>query len=412
MNTSLLRHTKQLAITLAFACLGCGNHLVGTGDEGGDDPPQEGCGDTRLAPGEFCHVLDDASLPSRTFQAGDFNADGNLDVGSVTTANGVPSFEYWSGDGTGKFSVAPTVVETPGSGLFRVAAELDGAAGTDFLVVNNSTEEIFSYLNAGGEFQAPIISLAGIGMTPWNSVTLIDAEGDGRADLLIEPSSGSGPLRVLLNTDGVFEASPITVDIEPGCTHQGTALIPRFSQFFSGGFAFLASLCAGEGPLNNPITVLLTRDNGQFVEPQYLGAGTFPTEAVAGDFDADGKPGLLVWDRDSQTFHAYASGFTGTYEDSGEIHLNDLCPGCGASGAVATTGLAVGDFDGVEGVDLLVQRGATIFVTEMVQRASQTTHAISVAQGKVLIADFNSDGVDDIVVSNNSEFAHVLISNP
>ena len=62
---------------------------------------------------------------------------------------------------------------------------------------------------------------------------------------------------------------------------------------------------------------------------------------------------------------------------------------------------------------MVLQHAETTFVTEMIQQESHVTHTREVAHGTMLVADFDGDEVDDILVSHNgSGFSTLLLSHP
>jgi hypothetical protein len=247
--------------------------------------------------------------------------------------------------------------------------------------------------NADGTFQAPKIwSTSAI-----SSVAVGDFDGDGKLDLVeTNPTPGNGNLSLLLgNGDGTFQ--PAT-NYAVGTTPEAVAVADL------NGDGKPDVIVANRNSGN--ISVLLNGGNGSLVPAvDYATPATGTPESIAvGDFNGDGIPDIAV-------------GISGINATSIAIFLNNgngtfqpyisIPSGFFSSGIIH---IVAADFDGDGNVDLAVTDGATLSVLLANGSASfnPVTYLVGAGaaiNGTLLVADLNGDQKPDLVTSSRDGLA-------
>ena len=225
--------------------------------------------------------------------AGDFDADGNLDLvvsnqnctlGGPPCGRGTVSILLGNGDGTFRPHVDYAAGTAPND---VTVGDYNGDGKLDLAVANGqgncgACSSAFSILlgNGDGTFQKPVTTFFGI--NPASLVTA-DHNGDGKLDLAIVDNIGL--LWIFLgNGDGTFQ-SPVeyTTDSFPF----GNIGIGDFN-----GDGRLDLAIANGG--SNDIEIFLGNGDGKFQSPIRFNTGSSPQGVVAGDFNQDGRIDLAV----------------------------------------------------------------------------------------------------------------------
>ena len=232
----------------------------------------------------FASPVQAASLQSGStapMSVADFNQDGFPDVAAVTATGSVVVL---FGDGTGKF---PTSNSIGASGAVAVVAGDFNADGiVDLAVVNNSLGSVQIYLGTGsGTFSAgPSLTLASAG----SRIITGDFNDDGILDLAVTNTS-AGTVSVFLGTGtgGFIAMTPIAV---------GNAPVGLVTADFDGNeYGDLAVANSGDGTIR---VLLGSVSGGAFVlTPQAaFTAGANNGVLVTGDFNGDGITDLATAD--------------------------------------------------------------------------------------------------------------------
>ena len=305
---------------------------------------------------------------------GDFNGDGKLDLAVANV--GDDNISVLLGDGSGGFTAAPG---SPfAAGFFPIAiavGDLNGDGKLDLAVANIGSNAVTVLLgNGSGGFTAAPRSPFAVGTNPI-ALTIADFNGDGRADLAV--ANKSNDVTVLLGASAAHALSDFDGNGVPdlvwmnNSTHQVTVN-------YSGGAGGASQI--GWDWLNQ------------------AGQPGWHLAAVA-DFDRNGIPDL-VWVNDStrQVTVNYYGGPGGTTL----IGFNFLYQNAPAGWHI----VGAGDFNGDGVPDLVWQNDTTNQVTVNYfggnMGATLTGWNYLNAQGipgwhVVAVADFNSDGVSDLV---------------
>jgi hypothetical protein len=198
----------------------------------------------------------------------DFNGDGKPDIlssdGSLNLGNGDDTFH--------------TAVQLNTAVL--AVADFNGDGKPDVYILANTLPDQTAILfgNGDGTFQAPSTVTGIVPLT----VSAVDLNGDGKADLLGFSNDGKQLLVYIGNGDGTFMAS---VPYNLGAIYSAARLV--FDDFNGDHKIDVAVIC---GCLQPQGVVLLGNDDGTFQStPLPLAVPPSASSTVAGDFNGDGK---------------------------------------------------------------------------------------------------------------------------
>jgi len=284
---------------------------------------------------------------------GDFNGDGKIDLAalvfsSATSPMGMLSVFLGNGDGT--FRQVSADLPT-GSGIITAvtAGDFDGDGKVDLAVGNtigsgNISGAVNILLgNGDGTFRAgPTIALSA---TSVGDLAAGDLNGDGKADLVARAGDRSGDARVLLNRgDATFAVStPLPLGNSVGQI--------AVRDLNGDGKGDLVAVIESTG-----VTVLLGNGDGTFREPPGapLPPSPIPGFSVAvGDFTGDGKLDLAIGNVGDEN----GGGFAILPGDGDGTVNHRALP---FERGVAVNLLAAGDFNGDGRDDLIVDNRHTV----------------------------------------------------
>lgn len=323
---------------------------------------------------------------------GDFNGDG---IPDFATANAVSNnVTVMLGNGSGGFTAATGSPFAAGTSPIALAVgDFNGDSITDLVIANGGSDNITVLLGTGsGGFTAAAGSPITVGSAP-AAVIVSDFNADGIQDLAVVNSSGSTVTILLGNGSAGFTAasgSPFTTGTSPISAASG--------DFNHDGFPDLAIANYG----SNNITVLLGNGSGGFTAATNspFSVGTHPYSIVVADFNADGKVDIATANYGSNNATVLLGDGTGGFS--------------AATGSPFATGsspawLAAGNFNGDGFEDLAVANSGSSNVTVLLGNgtgafSAATTSPYAVGSGPIAmaVADFNGDGLLDLVTTDSS----------
>ncbi len=321
--------------------------------------------------------MNTATLTGRTVLVGDFNGDGRPDI----LSNGTVSLG--NGDGTFTAVVSTGTVSGLAVGDFNGDGKLDVASGTGVLLGNGDG----TFTNAPGTFPTFTTGL-GSQQDYVTAAIVGDFNGDGNADIafLNEPYGSTGYYVVVVfgHGDGTFTASSTKFS---GGSHS-TGMV---SGDFNGDGKI--DLAIG-GSDNNRVLLLLGVGDGTFTGPTNTVANNY--SLAAGDFNGDGFTDLV------SSGQVFLSNGDGSFGPGMPIQTS------GSSSVFGGDFYAVGDFNGDGKLDVAgTSTGGTQYAVEVglgngdgTFTAFAGTLAYPATASLLAPADFNGDGLADLVVGN------------
>lgn len=320
---------------------------------------------------------------------GDFNGDGNLDFATADVTD--QKVSVFLGNGNGTFNARLTFA-IAASSTSIVAADLDNDGRSDLVVTNSSGTVEALIANADGSFQ-----LKSSNPTGNNSrmATITDFNGDGILDMATADRNG-GVLSVYLgNGNGTFKARTSFADA-------GSPVSVTYGDFNGDGIMDLASGANGAS-----VGVFLGNGDGTFRARQSYATGSLSSVVSAADLNGDGNLDLISANTGGATVGIFLGNGDGTF--GGPVNIST-----GASPVNA----AIGDYNGDGKLDIIAQdiNRAGVFLGNgdgTFSIARSYSSGGSPVSG-VAAADFNKDGVIDLLASNNvgaTSSATILLGN-
>ncbi len=353
-----------------------------------------GKGDGTFQPGSTSLV--DAGKSGSILQLADLNRDDKWDA--VFVSPGWISVLLGNGDGT--FAPVKHYGIGPGpSGL--TVADFNGDGVPDLAQVDYQ-ESFGSILlgNGDGTFQPQSI-FSGVYLP--NSVRAADFNGDGKQDLAILDFYRQQVTVLAGNGDGTFESLSTTPTDPQCCT---TEALPMIVAELNGDHRADVLITNYNGNTGS-ITLLSGQGDGSFKTETNINVSLYPgSQLVASDVNADGKMDfvatngtqmLTLLGTGTGTFQApLASAFTGSISSYVIGRFN----------ADANRDLAFSDGSN-NTIDLLFGNGKGYF-------GAQTDLSFPEVPGNIFRADFNGDGILDLVVNgynpaNSTDIAYILL---
>jgi hypothetical protein len=360
------------------------------------DLPDPTCGDGNSDPGEFCFSNADVSdlVEVESLAAGDFDGDGKLDLAIGRKDDVLVLF----GDGLGGFPLESDLPEPPGNYRGVAAGDLDGDQLDDLGAVNQDADDLLVYLSTGNGSFAPAITHP-LGDSP-TQLYLIHLDEDPFLDAITAVRNTD---RVAISFgDGVggFTA-PVTFD------SGGDEPVALGLGFFDPG-DLIDVVVANSN--SDEVGVLLGNGLGQLADPAVHQLAGRPRAAVIADFNLDSYVDVAAPLEDvDRVALLLGQGDGSLFEPVIELDVGNK-----PMGAAAT------DLDNDSASDLLVLNVDDASVGVLFNNPDApgqfTAHQTLVwfddfyALAAILVADFNDDGVDDVIVGGSG--VRAMLSDP
>jgi hypothetical protein len=254
--------------------------------------------------------------------------------------------------------------------------------------------------NIGNSIGFNLTSSSTVGQSPY-AVAMGDFNGDGKLDLAVANhcgndstcSSGAGTVSILLG-DGKGNFN-LSTSLAVGLDLWPTTMVT--GDFNGDGKLDLAvASCSSQHCVSGlgAVAIFLGDGTGNFALGSSPAAGEWPWAAVAGDFNGDGNLDLAVGNMGDGTISILLGDGTGHFTPG---------PSFGVNGNPYS--VAIGDFNGDGKLDLAVANfsgnGVSIFLGDgtgnFVRGAMPPAGVDSMS---VAVGDFNGDGILDLVVAN------------
>jgi hypothetical protein len=295
----------------------------------------------------------------------------------------------------------PPLVITGSTPATLSQGDFNGDGIPDLAYIDGSGLHIL-LANGDGTFQrGQTITLpSGMG----GAITVADVNGDGKPDLLFGGLNPQAQIGVLLgNGNGTFGSVIVTT------------LPLNLPLYASIGFRFGVADFNGDGAAdviasdsqNTQIYVLLGNNTGSFTLGSVIYNGSYPADVWTGDFNGDGHEDFLVHGGLGADVTVYLGNGDGTFQ-TGVVYGT----GGGANNAISSVVLA--DMDGDGHVDMVV--GTNANTVAILHGNADGTFATTSEGGATLssfvtvlaVADYNSDGILDIAVVDDSGLSILL----
>ncbi|MES2774716.1 MAG: FG-GAP-like repeat-containing protein [Bacteroidota bacterium] len=340
----------------------------------------------------LCQNLRTSSIstinPGAAIAAGDFNNDGKQDFLAASNINSVVDVRL--GDGLGGSTSAPGVPV----GIHAIAigvADFNGDGNEDFITANETTFSVRLGNGTGGFTGTSNI------ITTSNAVGLAisDFNNDGKYDFTIVTSTGPSILMMLGDGGGGF----VLADTRSVLTNPESIIVADFNK---DNFPDVAITNRGRGS----VSVLLGNGTGGYLSTINSNVGLEPNELTTCDFNKDGNLDLIIGAYDSLNLSICLGNGSGNFTFARKITT-----------PAGLTQVSYGDFNGDGNPDIVASTwygypGILIYYGDGNNNVTGTSiieFESGASSNAFLVGDFNADGMQDIVSSNFSGTARILL---
>lgn len=345
-------------------------------------------------PGNFTLVSSPvAGANPQVIVTADVNGDHKPDIISADDSNH-GKLMILTNNGSGFFgSNAVLYVGDPAlsTHVWVTAADVNGDSNVDLICVDSGENSLIVFTNNGsGAFGSN--ATLNVDSLPY-SVIAADVNGDGSMDL-ISANQGSfpnyiGTLTVLTNNgSGIFSSN---------ATYSVGKLTEAVVAADINGDGKPDLICANYG--DNTLSVLTNNGSGIFGSNATINVGNSPTAVIAADVNGDGYLDLICANGGDNSLSVLTNNGSGVFTSAGIYAVGGgpfsiAAADVNGDGKVDLISANSGTF-GVpdSSLSVLTNNGSGGFVTD-------GTYAVGSAPESVVAADFNGDGMTDLICAN------------
>jgi FG-GAP-like repeat/PASTA domain/Dockerin type I domain/Divergent InlB B-repeat domain/FG-GAP repeat len=369
------------------------------------------------------YALDDPNFvdDENKLVAFDLNRDRKADLVLCNLSSNHVTVLLGKGDGTFMRGVSYAVGPQPiGIATSPFQTDVDGRGNLDFngdfipdlVVANNAVDGEVTVLLGNGDGTLKAAPLYRSGYSP-TSLAVGDLNGDGILDIVTGSSvtpapAGTGTGAAMLgNGDGFVFGKGGGTFRSPQVWSTSPISAVALADFDGDGKLDIVE--TNPNPGNGNVSVLLGKGDGTFQSPVNYTVGTTPEAVAVGDFNGDGKPDIVVGNRNSNNISVLLNSGNGTLQTA----VNYSTPLTGTPESIA-----VGDFDGdgkldiavaISGINaseiaLFLGNGDGTFQSYLTIPAGFHSSAIL----HIVAADFDGDGKADIAVTDGATLSILL----
>lgn len=343
--------------------------------------------------------------------AGDFNGDGKKDVATIVENLVSNQWIYFistvlsNGDGTFQAPILTPIAGNDGNANI-VVGDVNGDKKDDIIVAHQNgnggcISSCFDVLISNGDGTFTLGTTYSVTSNSLAGGTVADVNGDGKLDVVVvDQNSPSNVWTMLGNGDGTFQSSTSVALSGNG----GYNVV--FADFNGDGLLDLAENDYNSGQ----VTVYLATSAST-----YANGVTYTTpdkvynacNITAGDLSGDGKPEIVNANCDSDSISVYVNNGDGTFQKA--TYYNAALNVAGGTVAdVYPAAVTIADVNGDGKADIISTNYFSSDVTVLLGNGDGTVQepTIGYAIGghpyaPAIVADFNGDGLADILVSDD-----------
>jgi len=340
---------------------------------------------------------------------GDFNGDGKNDLLTLVVnqsgGTNTISVAVALGNGDGTFQ-APVLTAVPSnSSDAYVVGDLNGDGKTDVVIVHLpgsiGPSASFDVMLSNGDGTFTVGNNYVITANQLAGGILYDQNGDGKLDVVVVDASTPGNVWTLLgNGDGTFQA-PTAVTLNG---RAGANLV--FGDFNHDGLLDFADNDYATGEL----TVYRSQPGGAGYDNPALYStpnGVYDAYANAvGDLNSDGRPEIVSANFTDNTITVYVNKGDGTFLP-GVYYAVVTAPSTGSTAWTVPTAVTIADVNGDGKADVITTDDNSGDLVVLLGNGDGTVKVPSVGYATggypytaAIVADFNGDGLPDLVVTD------------